>query len=741
MAFQSELPSLAVLAAMGALAIRCWYARLPLVCGVLTGLLWSASWGHLLLSERLPEHCSGQWFVVEGLVSSLPRQLNGELEGQQFVFSIERWLDNNTDCDRPREVWVTAYRQPPIAAGSVWQVELRLRSPRGLSNPAGFDRLLWLVNQGIDATGTVRKDSLKPLYAGVYLRGYLHHLRQRVRDSIDVQGFDPAVGALLAALSVGDKSGLDNSMNQALRTLGLSHLAVISGLHIGFAAGLGWVLGRVVSLLGLGDGRRVGILLGVLIATLYGLLAGLGLPCVRALIMLYVMAGCLLSDARPPLWFGFAVAVTGVLLWQPLALISTGFWLSFGAVAALLSMAQRWRHLSRWRVALLMQLFVSLLMTVLSARFFDGFSAVMLLTNSLLIPLVSLVLVPAVLVAGLLSLLDSHYSALVWNVPAWVLEQLIEGFRMASHWLPPPWIALSPTFTAVVLAGIAFVLLLLPAFAGIRTVCVVLLLPLILPRNTELPPGRVNVWVFDVGQGTAVFVRTPDHRLLYDTGGGDPGGFNMAQAVILPFMRQSGMTWLDTLVISHADNDHSAGAHAIEKAVTPTQTWSGAPEFGRACVAGKGWPLTVDGQVSVRFLAPFEPYSIANRNNSSCVLQLRAGSFSLLLPGDIDADLERRLVRHYGRGLASDVLLLAHHGSHSSSSYAWLKAVTPRLAIASAGFSNRFGHPHTKVKNRLRQLSVPLMSTAEHGAVHLQIDKGVLTKVSPWRYLTWRYWY
>ena len=232
-----------------------------------------------------------------------------------------------------------------------------------------------------------------------------------------------------------------------------------------------------------------------------------------------------------------------------------------------------------------------------------------------------------------------------------------------------------------------------------------MVLPLLLPPvaparlvTDEEPAGRTRVTVLDVGQGTAVIIRSGDRTLVYDTGGGDPAGANMATTVLLPWLRRQGVNELDTLVISHPDNDHSAGAGTLLAALPVGRLYRGGQvpglAGGRPCVAGQAWRWP--GGQTFRFLSPAGS-STGSSNDNSCVLQIAAAGHRLLLAGDVESAVERDLVRYWGDALASDWLLVAHHGSRTSSTYALLKTVRPATAVISSGYANRFGHPHPDV--------------------------------------------
>jgi competence protein ComEC len=246
----------------------------------------------------------------------------------------------------------------------------------------------------------------------------------------------------------------------------------------------------------------------------------------------------------------------------------------------------------------------------------------------------------------------------------------------------------------------------------------------------------------DVGQGSAIVLQGPRQTLVYDTGGGDPKGTNMATMVLLPYLRREGISSLDTLLVSHADNDHSAGAGALRSTLAVRQFLHGGvfpgSEGGLPCRAGQAWQWS--SRIRFQILSPASGQALSS-NNSSCVLQVQVGEWRLLLPGDIDIKQEQALVSYWRAKLRSDWLLAAHHGSNTSSSRLWLKYVLPAQVVFSAGYGNAFGHPHSSVIQRSREGNRSLYKTSTQGAMEFYLDaKGEVT-VLPHRLVQARYWH
>lgn len=709
--------------------------------------------GQALLEHRLAEDCVGAPLRVSGQVASLPRSswmYNGVLR-QRFEFKPD--TISPVACSGPRRILLSYYGPDQIVPGQHWQFAVKLKRPWGLANPGSFNMQAWFAHSGIDAVGSVKTGG------GVFLStssdpAVLHHrLRFDISRRIATLPFSPEVVAVLGAITVADKSGIDTPLWSLLQLYGINHLLVISGLHVGLVAGAGYFLGglamRLLLLCGL-RAPRLPALVALCLAAVYAALAGFSVATLRALCMLgcFLLAGLVGRNSGSA--NNLLLAAVVVLLLNPLAVLGSGLWLSFTAVAALLWLARWQRGQGKGRLLLATHGFMSLLMLPLGAWWFGGASLVAALANLFMIPLIGMFVVPLALLAVVCSYLAPWLQMTLWQLAAWPLEKLLP----LATWLAQEradWLywQLTPSLPGVLLAGLGLALIILPLRGRIRVLAALFFLPLVLPQeidNTDPATEAGNatlVTVLDVGQGTAVVLRSGARVLVYDTGGGDPAGANMATAVLLPFLRQQGVTRLDTLVVSHADNDHSAGASTLLAALSPEHVFYGGniPGLarGRPCVAGQSWYWP--GGLRFRFLSPaLESATGLPSNDSSCVLQIEASGSRLLLPGDIEASRERELVRYWADELVSDWLLVPHHGSKTSSSYALLKHVRPATAVVSSGYANRFGHPHPDVLMRLGKTGSRVYDTADSGALEFEFLAGQPVQVRRYRDQVRRFW-
>lgn len=724
------------------------YWRTLAACAAGAGL--AVCHGQDLLERRLPDACERVPLAVTGTIASLPRVTlypDGRRQ-QRFEFLSDPLA--LPQCRGPRRLLLNAPGEPQLTAGERWQFEVLLRRPWGLVNPGSFNMQAWYAQTGIDAVGSVRSrvPALRLAQPGV---GSAHQrYRQWLSGRILAALGEGPASAILRALVVADRSGLDHAMWTLFRQYGISHLLVISGLHVGMVAACGFLLGgllaRGLALVGLYRGVALaGPLCALLLATAYTALAGFSLATTRAWLMLFCFLLATLCG-RPGLsWNNLLLAAAILLALNPLAGLGAGFWLSFGSVACLLWLAL-WRPgaglIGRW---LGTHAYMCLAMLPLAGWWFGGASQVAAVANAMLVPLMGLVVVPLALLGVVLAGFNGSLAASAWQLAAWPLQQLLPlGQAWAQehpHWL---YATLTPTFPAVALAMLALAMVVMPLRGTLKLLLLpFLLLPLLLPLNGQRTAygDAVQVIALDVGQGTAVLIHDRSHALLYDTGGGMPGGPDLADSVILPLLRSRGISRLDTLVVSHADHDHSAGLDTLRARVPLGTLLVGADMAGMpgatACRAGLAWRWP--GGARFQILAPADGEAL-DRNDGSCVLRLQAHGHSLLLPGDIGAERERQLVRYWRESLVSDLALAPHHGSNTSSSSAWLKQVDPALVVFTHGRANHYGHPAAAVSERHARLAIGSHSTALEGALEWTLRPGQAPKLLAHRSRSPRYW-
>lgn len=716
----------------------------------LLGLCYGNVHGLQLMAQQLPAELEGRELTLAGQVTGLP------LSQQRFGTMVLRF--NMLVAGSPDDSLVADYAaywpgkklrlswyQPDLSLrpGDCVTVRVRLRAARGLANPVGFDYRLWLLSRDIVATGTVRALQTRFAETGAcpvrWVESWRYQLRQQLLRGLKGQ---PGRGIFLALL-LGDKSALSASQRQLFQASGTSHLMVISGLHIGLLSGVVFYLARFVlaavpSLLLHVPLAHAAYVPALGVALLYTALAGFSLPTLRALIMFAVFVCARWLRLPQALAGSLLLALCLILLADPLAAVQPGSLLSFGAVTVLMfGLGGRLgyppgscdRQLWQWFRP---QYVCCVGMLPLTLWLF-GFSAWQVLpANILAVPFIGLLIVPVAFIALLCLLVSPGCGEWLFRLLGVALEQalVLLDWLMALH--PPRYFWMGEQGVALLLV-MTVLLLLLPRGMPLRylglgcLVCLILTQPGQTHRASALPSGSLRVHVLDVGQGLAVLLETAHGAVLYDTGMAFGEDSDMAQAVIIPYLRQQlGISRLDQLIVSHSDLDHRGGLGSLLNDMPVTEIRAGEPwrlpdtlqKKVRRCQAGQTWQL--DG-LDFRVLHP-DSYRYRKANNNSCVLRVSSGRYALLLSGDIESLVENHLLAQQAADLRAGLLLVPHHGSNSSSQAEFIAAVAPEFAVYSTAYLNRFGHPAEPVVARYAAAGIRTLNTADDGALVFELN-------------------
>lgn len=709
---------------------------------VCVGVLWAMAVGAGAMDARLPRDLEGRDFVVTGRIDELPLVRE---DATRFAFEIDAATLDGQPVRLRGKTMVSWYdAAPPLAPCERWRLLLRLKRPRGLLNPGTADGERMALQRRIVATGYVREDAGNAMLArGVCVDG----VRAAIARGIAVRVRDPHDATLLQAFSVGDTRGLSQRDWEVARANGIPHLIAISGFHVGVAAIFGVWLAGALYLLWPGLALRLPRVQAqaagaLLVAGIYSALAGFGLPTVRTLLMIAVVALARCSRRGGDGMHSLALALIAILAFDPLAVLAAGFWLSFTGVALLmLCLQSRGRGLRAFLHELTAgQILMTVSLLPLTLWFFGEASLVGALSNLVAVPFVSFVIVPCALLGMLcLGLCPPLAAPVLWlaaqlaHAQWWLLERMATW--PGAHWYLPevqPW--------ALLLATLGALWLFLPRGVPLRALGLLLFLPLLWPPLPKPALGAFEAWTLDVGQGLSVLLRTRGHALLYDTGARYPSGFDLGEAAVLPAIHALGIDGLDALMVSHGDNDHAGGAAAVAAAFPAARRYAGEPARMplpmAPCATGQAWSW--DG-VRFRVLNP-EPGAAGKGNDRSCVLLVEGAGGRLLLTGDISLKVEAAVAAQLGDG-PSPVLLVPHHGSKTSSGEDFIDAVDPPFAIVSAGWRNRFGHPKPEVMARYAEAGVPVLNTADSGAIGMDFPVAAPARVSGrWRLRAPRYW-
>jgi competence protein ComEC len=731
-------PALILLLAVAGLAGLFPRRSRPLGCAVLA-CCWCLWHFHQRLEDRLAPELAGQTAMLTGTVASIPAA------GSDYLSFRYRPDRAHLAQGIPALLQLRWYRNAPdLRVGQRWRLEIRVKPPWGRVNFQGGDPERWLFAQGIGALGTVRGGS--PLPSSPRLLESIDTLRDSIRSAIARQLTNPRQQGVIQALAIAERSGMPETDQNLLRLTGTSHLLAISGLHVGLAAAGGYWLARLPLLL-LPASRSAGLLFKVSVtgglagAAAYTALAGFGIPAMRALMMTgVVMAALSLSRQLHPMR-AWTLALAGLLLLDPFAPMSAGFWFSFLAVAALLCLFHPRPGPRGWIGTLLLAqggVFVALM--PVGVAWYQFYSPLGFVANLVAIPWVSLLVVPATLSGVAALFLSEAVAGGLWTLGGFLAVLLFDGLEFLVRLQGSPGTLSPPPIWQTVLACSGSLLLLLPRGITWRWYGVFMILPLFLPSAERTKPGEIELEVLDVGQGTAALLSSGSRSLLYDSGPGDGQGRDLVASVIAPALARLGHRAPERIVISHGDLDHAGGLGSLLSAhsrSTFLASLSSYPAHIHPCRAPDRWAWP-KGMV-FQTLHPTRglPYL---GNDSSCVISVHSDLGGILLSGDISDAIESRLVR---QGLGPHrVLLIPHHGSAGSSGATFIDGVIPEIAIATASLGNRFDFPRATVRDAYESRGAQFWSTGECGAIRLRLLSGgrvVARSARRERQKVWRY--
>ncbi|MBU3636642.1 DNA internalization-related competence protein ComEC/Rec2 [Polynucleobacter sp. es-MAR-4] len=767
------------------------------VCCFALGFAWNARYAQSRLANVLSIEYESKDLILEGRVNALPQSSPG---GAKFSFEVDHaFLGKELIQSFPSQVylsWQPAWRNPhsipEIIPGQRWEFKVKIKRPYGSLNPHTFDFERWSFHQDFGASGSVRSGKLlleKDIAFTEFVLA-MEYQRWKLRQKIQrLLPRDARYGGVIAALVMGDQNAIAQEDWRVFNATGIGHLISISGLHVTMLAGFGAMLAAFIwrrnSLPLFIPVSKVAAAAGFLTAFVYAWLAGFQIPAQRTMYMVGVVAFALWSGRNPRSFDIWWWALAFVLLVDPMAPYTPGFWLSFGAVAAILYAMQDsdgllgvptgrelqldWRHrvTQALREACRVQAVVTIALLPLTLYWFSQVSIVSPLANAIAIPVVSYIVTPLAIAGALLPDFIGKWLLIPTHI---TMDYLAIMLTWMANWKWAIAWSSQPAWWAMLFSTIGIIVAIRPGsireswmsrVVGLMLTTSLFIYP---TQNTNLSQGEFRATVLDIGQGTAVLIETKTKKLLYDTGP-IQGKDNAGQRIILPYLRGRGIDHVDRMVISHSDSDHIGGAATLLKEIRFESMMGSLPSTNPLlanlrdrripaipCRFGQKWRW--DG-VGFYIWHPneftvFEDQHPRKPNEVSCVLEVRNSRTSFWLTGDVEKQGEAEITERLTRAALNDlndkslIFMAPHHGSKTSSSQELLTALNPDEAFAQNGYRNRYGHPHPTVTARYEEMSIPFYQTPMTGAQIWQFSAALeLNQGEPlfWRKHDKRLWH
>lgn len=699
---------------------------------------------YLQINHGLEPKIENKDVIVTGVITSVPEIRK---DHSRFLIELETLSDKSRNKFKPPKLArLSWYKSKSIPKpGEKWQFKVRMKRPYSFMNSGGFDYEAWMFRQGIKATGYVKKSALNKKIKNTN-QFFIEKQRYKIASQLKQQLDNPILGLVLA-LSLGERSQLNAGQWQVLTQTGTNHLIAISGLHLGLIAGFIYFIAYFIWRQFYFLTQRLpapyfASLAAFVGAIIYALLSGFALPAQRAIIMLGVLFFSIIQPKRMLISNVISIAAILILILDPFAVIAVDFYLSFMAVMFILYLTRfrvnKQYKLTKWIV---LQCLLSLCLVPILILWFKQIPLYSVIANLVAIPIIGFLIVPLSLIALIFlfvsPVLAETLYALIETIYAWLWSWL--AFLSELNYSV---IAIaSPNLISLFLVLVGVLILTMPRGLPARYLGIFFFLPLLFPMKELFKDGEFEFVLLDVGQGLSAVVQTQNHTLLYDAGARFSERFNTGDAVVKPYLRQKGVRDLSMFIVSHGDNDHIGGANAVINNFRINQIISSVPEK----LAGEKAEHCGEGQLWQWDDVDFEMLSLASAtglsgNNASCVLKVSSKYGSVLLTGDIEKEAEAVLVNKYRKKLISDILLVPHHGSKTSSTKAFISAVSPEYAFIPAGYKNRFGFPKQDIMARYDTFSVKTYISHETGELSAKFFKTGL-QINEFRTKNRRFWH
>lgn len=695
------------------------YYFIQLIIIASLGFAWLTLHADQLLAVKLPLNLANQSLVITGTINSIPEI---KTNYSTFIIAVHTIQPANIKYSDPLLVRVAWEFAPKLHVGDLWQLNVKLKPPRGFWNVGGYDYQQWLFEQRVRATGYVIANSNNLLLANADIIYSVDVYRQHLAEHINSQLQNYPLAGLVAALAVGVRNNVTEQQWLVLRNTGTNHLFAIAGLHIGIVTAIVFFLvnflwryiGKVTLYF---PAQQSAAIAALCAAILYSALAGFALPTQRAIVMVTVFLFSVLLRKNLAAWSALSLALLVILITEPLAILSDSFWLSFGAVGLIiygvsgrLYQTGLWWHWGR------AQWVMTIGLIPLGLLFFQQTALAGLLANIIAVPWVGFIVLPLVLLGDIFWLFAPRLSEFCWLFAEYALQAIWPILNHLAALDTLQWYGSITNKWVLLTALIGVILFLLPNGIALRSVGIFWLLPLFFWKPSGPMLGEVWFTLLDAGEGLAAIVRTQNHVLV----------FNLDNAIV-PYLKAYDVSTIDTLIL-----DKDEDTVNIENILTGVVV--------RQCLTntsfGQHWQWD---NVNFQVLYPMQ----ANTPSISFskVLRIETGAQSILLTGDIDNEAETELLTYATKSLASNILIAPHHGSNNSSSAELIAAIHPNFVLFSAGYLNRYGFPDAQVIARYQTSDAQIFSTADVGMITFKLKgKGNVSFPNTYLKNDWHFW-
>lgn len=741
-----------------------WFKFLQLGIGFSLGISLGYNYAEHQLAERLQfrekqtEHVEVVAYVknLNELGESSIQQKIQVLNRHAEVVQWQAWLKHEIDS-----------HHQPLELGQYYRLQGKLLPAHSYATQGVFDQEQWYLQQSImsgfkvTSVHKLPEQDISALGYGRYVRQqhsfsnqiqlWMEQQRLALRNFIDQQPVKHK--GLLLALLTGDKSLLKPETEQFFQRFGMSHLLAISGPHVLiFALLLCWslhqLIGRYCPQAYLKWPKQYLLIVPFCICVLlYCAFVGFEIPALRTLLTCLLISGFVLLKQKIQALNILLLSASILLIFDPFSILSAAFWLSYGACFVLLRIYQtvQQSHAEeiktrtqaikiQVKILIESQWKIFLALFPLMLIFFKQVAWITPLSNLFAIPWIGMVIVPLDVIAALCYFIFEPLGSLIFQINDGCLSVLLIFMQLLDRLFSPALQPVAMNFWMLLSLCLGLIILFLPRGVLPKTWSVLCFVPLIMIDSTK---NEFELTVLDVGQGQAIFVRDQEQTLMIDTGGNyDEAKFSVGKQIILPFLSVKGVSELNQLILTHLDQDHKGAYESIKHDLPIKNVYSNeqlevadSSQFDY-CHQGQKWQWS--DRVDFTVLSP-KAEQLANakdeKNEMSCVIYVQVKNAqpyqNFLLMGDAGWPTEYQILQDYP-DLKVDVLVLGHHGSRHSSAYHFLKQLNPKLAVASAGFNNRYGHPSVVLESRLKELNIPLLTTLKQGSIRFSKHKNIM---------------